>query len=221
MIIVILAKAVSKKGIILGLSKVFSNTLTILAILCIYTWSAAISTIKITVMIVGQIMAKTVSDQWICDSNISSTALTSTIWAMFLVYTRSAAVATIKSTMKVICVVLAVPIAYKISQLALWKNLGENRFRITNESGAFFWHFLPPLMHPAIVSGMGMARKWYLGTDNSWLNVEIAQYRFIQFKRWILAWGNPFPQPPIMASPLPSCTMACVWSPIGNFGPVN
>ena len=50
---VILAKAVSKKGIILGLSRVISNTLTILTILGIYTWSTAISTIKITVMIVG------------------------------------------------------------------------------------------------------------------------------------------------------------------------
>ena len=53
MVNVILAKAISKKGIILGNPKVISNTLTILAILGIYTWPTAISTIKITVMIVG------------------------------------------------------------------------------------------------------------------------------------------------------------------------
>ena len=49
---------------------------------------------------------------------------------MLCVYTRSAAVTTIKSTIIVISVVMAVPIAYKKSQLALWKNLGENRFRM-------------------------------------------------------------------------------------------
>ena len=52
MVKVVLAKAVSKKGIVLGLSKVFSNTLTILAIFGIYARSTTISTIKITVVIV-------------------------------------------------------------------------------------------------------------------------------------------------------------------------
>ena len=49
---VVLAKAVSKKGIVLGLSIVFSNTLTILAIFGIYARPTAISTIKITVVVV-------------------------------------------------------------------------------------------------------------------------------------------------------------------------
>ena len=52
MVNVVLAKAVSHKGIVLGLSVVFSNTLTILAIFGIYAWSTTISTIKITVVIV-------------------------------------------------------------------------------------------------------------------------------------------------------------------------
>ena len=52
MVNIVLAKAISKKGIVLGLSKVFSNTLTILAIFGIYAWSTTISTIKITVVIV-------------------------------------------------------------------------------------------------------------------------------------------------------------------------
>ena len=52
MVNVVLAKAISKKGIVLGLSKVFSNTLTILAIFGIYAWPTAISTIKIAVAIV-------------------------------------------------------------------------------------------------------------------------------------------------------------------------
>ena len=52
MVNVVLAKAVSKKSIVSGLSIVFSNTLTILAIFGIYTWPTAISTIKITVVVV-------------------------------------------------------------------------------------------------------------------------------------------------------------------------
>ena len=52
MVNVILAKAISKKGIILGNPKVISNTLTILAIFGIYARSTTISTIKITVVIV-------------------------------------------------------------------------------------------------------------------------------------------------------------------------
>ena len=119
MVNVVLTNTVSKKEIVLGLSKVFSNTLTILAILCIYAWPTAISSIKIAVFIVGQVMAKTVPDQWICDSNNSSTALTNTIQAMFSVHAGSTAVATIKTTMKVIGVVVAVSISYKCSQLAI------------------------------------------------------------------------------------------------------
>ena len=52
MVNVVLAKAVSEKGIVLGLSIVFSNTLTILAIFGIYARSTTISTIKITVVVV-------------------------------------------------------------------------------------------------------------------------------------------------------------------------
>ena len=52
MVNVVLAKAVSKKGIVRGISKVFSKTLTILAIFGIYARSTTISTIKITVVVV-------------------------------------------------------------------------------------------------------------------------------------------------------------------------
>ena len=48
MVNVILAKTIPKEGIVLGLSIVFSNTLTILAIFGIYAQSTTISTIKIT-----------------------------------------------------------------------------------------------------------------------------------------------------------------------------
>ena len=82
MVNVVLAKAISKKGIVLGLSKVFSNALTILAIFGIYTWPTAISTIKITVMIVGQVMAKAISYQGICDSHIRSTFLANAVQAI-------------------------------------------------------------------------------------------------------------------------------------------
>ena len=164
-----------------------------------------------------------ISHQGICDSHIHSTALTNAFRAVFFVHTRTTAVTPIKLTMQVIGVVMAVSVSNKSSQLALWKNLGENRLRITNESDSFCRHFLPPVMHPAIVSGMGMARKYSLGTDSSWINVEIEQFLLMQFKRWILNWtnGSPSPAPPIIACPLPSCTMACLKSPIGNFGPEN
>ena len=77
-------------------------------------------------------------------------------------------------------------------------------------------------MHPAIVSGMGMARNNSLGTDSSWLNVEIEQFLFIQLKKWILSWITYTSLcPPMIASPLPSSTKACLWSMIGNFGPVK
>ena len=91
------------------------------------------------------------------------------------------------------------------------------------KSNTFWGPFLPPLMHLVIVSGVGMARNQYLGTDSSWINVEIEQFLLMQFKRWILNWtnGSPSPAPPIIACPLPSCTMACLKSPIGNFGPEN
>jgi hypothetical protein len=183
MVNVILAKSIGKESIVLGLSIVFSNTLTILAILGIYTWPTAISTIKVTIIIVGQVMAKTISDQWICDSHICSTALANTFRAMLCVHARSTTVSSIKVTMQIIGVVMAVPISNKSSQLALWKNLSKNRFEIKNKSGAFFGHFLPWLMHPEIVSGMGMARNNSVGTDSPWLNVEIEQFLFKQLKR--------------------------------------
>ena len=119
MVDVVLAKTICKEGIILGLSIVFSNTLTILAILCIYAGPTAVSTIKVTIIIVGQVMAKAISNQWICDSHISSTALANTIPAMFLVHTRSTAVSSIKVAVQVIGVVVTVPIPNKSSQLAL------------------------------------------------------------------------------------------------------
>ena len=57
---------------------------------------------------------------------------------MLFVYTSSTAVTAIKVTMQVIGVVMAVPVSNKSSQLTIWKNLGENRFRIKNKSGTFF-----------------------------------------------------------------------------------
>ena len=205
MVNVILAKAICKEVIVLGLSIVFSYTFTILAILCIYAWPTAVSTIKVTNLSVGQVMAKAICNQWICDSQIGSTALANTFRAILFVHTRSTTVSSIKVAMQVIGVVVTVPIPNKSSQLALWKNSGEKRFTIT-----IFLQFLPPLMHPVIVSGMGMARNKNLGTDSSWLNVEIEQFLFMHLKRWILARTIPSPPPPIIACPLPNCTMACI-----------
>ena len=119
MVNVVLTNTVSKKEIVLGLSKVFSNTLTVLAILIIYARPTAISTIKITVLIVGQVMAKAISHQGICDSHICSTFLATAFRAIFFVHAWSAAVSSVKFTMQVVGVVVTVSVSNKSSQLAL------------------------------------------------------------------------------------------------------
>ena len=119
MVIVVLTNTVSEKEIVLGPSKVFSNTLTVLAILIIYARPTAISTIKITVMIVGQVMAKAISYQGICDSHIRSTFLANAVQAIFFVHAWSAAVSSVKFTMQVVGVVVTVSVSNKSSQLAL------------------------------------------------------------------------------------------------------
>ena len=119
MVNIVLTNTVSKKEIVFGLSKVFSNTLTVLAILIIYARPTAISTIKITVMIVGQVMTKAISHQGICDFQILSTFLANAFRAIFFIHAWSTAVTTVKVTMQIIGVVMAVPISNKSSQLAL------------------------------------------------------------------------------------------------------
>ena len=46
--------------------------------------------------------------------------------------------------------------------------------------------FLPPEIHPDMESGMGMATNQYLGTDSSWLKVEIVQIMLEQVRKYIL-----------------------------------
>ena len=41
----------------------------------------------------------------------------------------------------------------------------------------FFWkYFLPSVIHPDIVSGIGIAKKYPLGTESSLSNNEMMQY---------------------------------------------
>ena len=41
----------------------------------------------------------------------------------------------------------------------------------------FFWKcFLPPVMHPEIVSGMGIATKFLFGTESSLSNKDMMQF---------------------------------------------
>ena len=41
----------------------------------------------------------------------------------------------------------------------------------------FFWKcFLPPVMHPEIVSGMGIATKFVFGTESSLLSNDMMQF---------------------------------------------
>ena len=58
-------------------------------------------------------------------------------------------------------------------------------------------------------SGMGMATNEYLGTDSSWLKVEIVQIMLEQLKKYIL-FCTPLIEeyPPITACPYINGTMA-------------
>ena len=40
----------------------------------------------------------------------------------------------------------------------------------------FYQYFLPPVMHPVIVSGMGIATKLDFGTENSLSNNNMMQF---------------------------------------------
>ena len=41
----------------------------------------------------------------------------------------------------------------------------------------FFWkYFLPPVMHPEIVSGMGIATKYTFGTESFLLSNDMMQF---------------------------------------------
>ena len=53
------------------------------------------------------------------------------------------------------------------------------------------WLFLPPEIHPDMESGMGMATKEDLGTDRTWLNVEIVQIVLEQVRKYILFCASP------------------------------
>ena len=46
--------------------------------------------------------------------------------------------------------------------------------------GGFLMYFLPPVMHPEIVSGMGIATKYPFGTDSSLFSNDMMQFRFEQ-----------------------------------------
>ena len=69
--------------------------------------------------------------------------------------------------------------------------------------------FLPPEIHPDMESGMGMATKRSLGTDSSWLKVEIVQIMLEQVRKYILSLiCLSVPEiPPIIACPWINGTM--------------
>ena len=67
--------------------------------------------------------------------------------------------------------------------------------------------FLPPEIHPDMESGMGMATNEYLGTDSSWLKVEIVQIMLEQVRKYILFCATPLDLPPIIACPWINGTM--------------
>ena len=113
----ILTIAIFKKGIVVShISNLLSKTFTIIAILCIDAGSTTVSTIKITFFIVGQIMAKTVTDPCICGY---STTFTDTFITLLSVHTWPTTVTPIKVAMSVVGPIMAISVPNKIGQLTL------------------------------------------------------------------------------------------------------
>ena len=90
--------------------------------------------------------------------------------------------------MKIVVEIMAEAITNKLTKLAVCKmnidRIDENylsfsiKTSIENEMA-----FLPPEIHPDMESGMGMATNRYLGTDSSWLKVEIMQIMLEQVRK--------------------------------------
>ena len=68
---------------------------------------------------------------------------------------------------------------------------------------------------------MGMATSICLGTDSSWLKVEIAQIILEQVRKYIFFCTPSVDMPPITACPWINGTMECLKSGSGRFGPRN
>ena len=68
---------------------------------------------------------------------------------------------------------------------------------------------------------MGMATSICLGTDSSWLKVEIAQIMLEQVRKYIFFCTPSVDMPPITACPWINGTMECMQSGSGRFGPRN
>ena len=68
---------------------------------------------------------------------------------------------------------------------------------------------------------MGMATSICLGTDSSWLKVEIAQIMLEQVRKYTFFCTPSVDMPPITACPWINGTMECMQSGSGKFGPRN
>ena len=67
---------------------------------------------------------------------------------------------------------------------------------------------------------MGMATSICLGTDSSWLKVEIVHIMLEQVRKYIFfCTSSPVDWPPISACPWINGTMECLQSGTGRFGP--
>ena len=79
-----------------------------------------------------------------------------------------------------------------------------HKTNLSNQNG-----ISPPEIHPDMESGMGMATKLCLGTDSSWLKVEIVQIMLEQVIKYILfCTPRTDEYPPIIACPWINGTMA-------------
>ena len=88
----------------------------------------------------------------------------------------------IKRTMAIVVIVLAKTVPNQCSELAVYIWGMKQMFCWRKLS---FWHFfrkktLPPVMHPEIVSGMGIAKKCPFGAESSLSSIDIMQFLFEQ-----------------------------------------
>ena len=90
--------------------------------------------------------------------------------------------------MKIVVEIMAEAITNKLTKLAICNGILSFLNKMVShylqrQSLKLKWPFLPPEIHPDMESGMGMATKPYLGTDSSWLKVEIVQIKLEQVRK--------------------------------------
>ena len=159
------------------MTKVYPNALTFRTVLGIDTSSTAVPAIKVAAFNIGLIIAETISYSCVWDF-VSFSSFAFAFCAGFSIDAGSTAVTPIKRTMAIVVVILAKTVPNQCPELTVYIWGVKQMFACTCKYfGGFFWKiFLPSVMHPEIVSGMGIATKSYFGTESSLSNNDMVQF---------------------------------------------